>query len=643
MKEQIIGKYRILEEIGRGGMGVVYKGRHLSLHNRYAAIKTLPAQLASDEVFLKKFMDEAEILAKLHHQNIVNIYDIEIQDETYFLIMEFVNGRTLAQLLKSHGPFPPDEAARIIRDTARALSHSHAKGIIHRDIKPANIMIDENGVVKVTDFGIARATESAVTHSVIIGTPKYMPPERIKAEKDIDGRSDIYSLGIVFYEIVTGRVPFNDNSEFAVLEKQVKEPPPPPSSLVYDFPLSYEKIILKCLEKDKQNRYPDCEELVSSLEKAISRRKSALSGPETGTVTGIAADTGPRFRRVFVPAAAVLLLVAAVIVYMLVSGRGKPEPGGHKPLAGPESTAVRAVITPARPHVQESALKLRLFHERNDELLSVIKNRKGPVTEADIHRLLVLKTGIKAGSPENSELLPALSAFLDSMEIVTSVKQGDCDILLAVSGRDTDLKVTVESNVYGNDPAKSHVEVLSAVNRNVLFSDLDAVIKRNFCFSALHALSLINPTCNEIGVKVKTSGKTDRIFQIGDSINICLTPVRNGYPLLFDINLDGIYLLFPQAGEGENLLKSGRTKCSGDIEVSPPTGNEMILAMVFSGKDLVRIRDYFSGTPQGFYRWSYEPADRNSAISLCERLVERLSNEPFDRWCTKSIFIKTIK
>jgi len=644
MQEKIIGKYKILEEIGRGGMGVVYKGRHLSLSNLLAAIKTLPAQLASDEILLGKFMAEADILAKLQHQNIVNIYDIETQDETHYLIMEFVNGQTLAQLLKTQGVFSPDKAARIICDVALALSHSHAKGIIHRDIKPANIMIDENGVVKVTDFGIARATEStSLTQSVIIGTPKYMAPERIKAEKDIDGRSDIYSLGIVFYEIVTGKVPFHDNSEFAVLEKQVKEPPPPPSSLIYDFPMAYEKIILKCLEKNKVDRYSGCEDLVASLRNAISGRKSVASGIEVNANEKVKKGKMPRFGRIVFLGGAALIILVALIFFMFPDRLSwLPNPEEVRSKQG-LTTVVHSEREPAAPVPEKIAPSLRPFKSKNEEMLASIKDQGGAVSEADVQRLLTVTAGVTSEVNGNPDFFSSLESFLDSKQMITKVDNGACDVLLTISGYDQDEKLTVQSNVYGDEIMKSHVEVLSAINKEVLFSELDAIIERDFCFSALRTLSSLNLRKDEIGIKIETSGKTDRIFQIGDSINICVTPKRKGYCMLFDINLDGIYLLFPQAGQEKNLLKAGETWCSGTIEVSPPTGNEMVFAMMCSEEDMLPLQNYHFTQSQAFYRWSYDLSDPDNAASLCEKLLGNLSNEPLDMWCTKSIFIKTIR
>lgn len=630
-----------MEEIGRGGMGIVYKGVHLSLGNRLAAIKTLPAQLAGDDIFLKKFMYEADILAKLHHQNIVNIYDIEAQEDAYYLIMEYVKGKTLAELIKSRGMFPPDQAAGIIRDVALALSHSHAKGIIHRDIKPANIMIDENGVVKVTDFGIARATEgAAVTHSVIIGTPKYMPPERIRDEKDLDGRSDIYSLGIVFYEMVTGRVPFHDDSDFSILEKQVKEPPPPPSEFIYDFPEAYEKIILECLEKNKEDRYPDCSALAAALQSAIARREGGNGKTDAEDIKSGGKIRTSVWKR-FLIYGGILALLVIILGYM-ISRPPRPLPvdgaSERQPLAGHSETGAGKDVGDL------PVVSLRSFKLRSEALTEFLEKKSGDVAQGDLRRELALKIGVKNAVGENKkamEIFSLLGAYLGKVALAIQVEKGYCDVILTLTEAPSGFHVILKSNVYGDAMMDSYEEKLAVANMEDLFSELDAIFRRNYCFNALRVLSALNPVNEGIGIEVETSGKTDRVFKIGDTINICMTPEQQRYCMLCDVNLDGIYLLFPQTSMRENLLAAGQTKCSGTIEVSPPTGNEMVFAMMVSEKYLLLLEPDYFRQAKAYHRWSYDLADAENAMWLCETLLMNLIKEPFDRWCTKSIFIKT--
>jgi len=660
MKEKVIGKYKILDELGRGGMGVVYKGKHATL-NRFAAIKVLPAQLASDELCLQRFMREADTLARLQHQNIVNIYDIETQDETQYLIMEYVNGQTLADILSSRGPFAPDEAAKIIKDVALALSHSHVKGIIHRDIKPANIMIDEEGVVKVADFGIARVMEDySVTKTGVIGTPKYMSPERIKGEKDIDGRSDIYALGIVFYEMVTGEVPFSDENEFSILEKHIRTAPPPPSNVRSDLPKVYEKIILRCLEKNTKARYPTCNELIASLEDAFSKRASVLEStgasdttkavvrglqPKITTVlhSKVAAlkETTTSTKRLFLLLGAIIIVIAIAIPFMIKdSSDHSPSSDGIGSSQVDPDADTASELSPLFP--AEKDLTLRSFKAKNDEILSAIENHPGQVTSADIKRWFRIKVGIKDQTKTRSDLVIALRNLIGGIKQIAGIEEDACDILFTLSTNDQGTNLTVQDNVYG-DNLFTHQEVLDAGNQQELLSKLKTILVRNYCFNALFASSVLNPLNEEIGIKIETSGKTDRIFQIGDNINICMTPSRQRYCMLFNINLDGIYMLFPRFGKEKNWLKAGETQCSGSIEVSPPTGNEMIFAIMSSDAQLLSLGELYFNQSQVFHSWTYALSSPDNAVSFCVRLMKTFIDEPVEKWCTKSLFIKTLE
>ncbi len=661
MKEKVIGKYAILNELGRGGMGVVYKGKHTTL-NRFAAIKVLPAQFASDELCLQRFMREADTLARLQHQNIVNIYDLETQDETQYLIMEYVNGQTLADILSSNGPFLPDDAAKIIRDVALALSHSHVKGIIHRDIKPANIMIDEDGIVKVADFGIARVMEDySVTKTGVIGTPKYMSPERIKGELDIDGRSDIYALGIVFYEMVTGEVPFADANEFSILESHIRTAPPPPSNVRSDLPKVYEKIILRCLEKNKEARYPTCSELIASLEDAFSKRASVAEfagKPDTTKVVerglqpkitsvlhskvSALKDSTTSTKRLFLLGAVIIIGLAIVIPFMIKDRSDRPPSSGEMASSQGDHDADSASEASSL-FPDKMGLNLRSFKAKNEELLTVIENHPGEITIADVKRWFRIKVGIKDKTKTSSDLVAALRNLIGEVEQIARIGDKNCDILFTLSPNDQGTTLIVQDNVYGDKALFDHQEVLDVGNQQDLLSRLTTILVRNYCFNALVAASVLNPLNNEIGIKIETSGKTDRKFQVGDNINLCVTPSRRRYCMLFNINLDGIYLLFPRFGQEKNLLKAGETRCSGRIEVSPPTGNEMIFAIMSSEAQLLPSRDLYFDLSQEYHSWSYELSKSDNAVSFCEQLMRTLIDEPAEKWCTKSLFIKTIE
>lgn len=265
-----LGQYKILAEIGRGGMGIVYKAYQTSL-NREVALKVLPAQLSVDENLVKRFHREAEAAARLSHPNIVQIFDINEIEGIHFFAMEYLKGETLTQKMEREGALSIREAVRIASLVTEALSYSHSEGIVHRDIKPGNIMIDSHGHVKVTDFGLARAMESSrlTMTGIIVGTPEYMSPEQARGDP-LDGRADLYSIGLVLYELLTGQLPFEASTPFAMAQKQIYEPIPSLRLIRPEIPLTLEEVILKATQKNPQNRYQRGEDFKSDLEIFLS-------------------------------------------------------------------------------------------------------------------------------------------------------------------------------------------------------------------------------------------------------------------------------------------------------------------------------------------------------------------------------------
>ena len=263
--------YTIEGEVGRGGMGVVYRARDERLQRR-VAIKVLPPELAFQKDIRQRFTREAQTAARLSHPHIVPIHTVGEGEGLVFFIMGYVDGESLSQRLKRRGPLAVEEARRIIKETADALSAAHAVSIIHRDIKPDNILLEgKRGRVMVTDFGIAKALSSSsgatlTGAGVAIGTPSYMSPEQAAGESEIDGRSDLYSLGIVSYQILTGDLPFNAPTVAGILMKQITEPAPLVTDSRPDIPEDLALAVSRCLEKDPENRWPSADSLRRALE-----------------------------------------------------------------------------------------------------------------------------------------------------------------------------------------------------------------------------------------------------------------------------------------------------------------------------------------------------------------------------------------
>ena len=260
-------RYEILGRIGSGGMADVYKGKDHKL-NRFVAIKVLKSTYRSDETFIKKFLSEAQAAAGLMHPNVVNVYDVGQDRGLYYMVMELVEGITLKDYIEKKGKLSAKETISISIQMVTGIQAAHNCHIIHRDIKPQNIIISTEGKVKVTDFGIARAASSNTISSDVMGSVHYSSPEQAR-NGFVDGKSDIYSLGIVMYEMVTGRVPFDGDTTVAVAIQHLQEEIVPPSAYAPNLPISMEKIILKCTQKNPDRRYESMTALLTDLRKAL--------------------------------------------------------------------------------------------------------------------------------------------------------------------------------------------------------------------------------------------------------------------------------------------------------------------------------------------------------------------------------------
>jgi len=293
--------YELDTEIGRGGMGVVYRAKDRRL-KRVVAIKVLPPELAFRSEIKTRFLREAETAAQLNHPNIVDIYAVDDAEGIVYFVMAYITGDNLAKRLHQQGAMSVDETRRVLRDVADALAYAHERGVIHRDIKPDNILIDaQSGRPMVTDFGIARAVtegDSRLTATgIAIGTPTYMSPEQAAGERTIDGRSDLYSLGVLGYQMLTGEPPFTANSTPAILVKHISELPTPLEQRRSDVPPDLARIIMTLLEKEPANRFPSANAVVVALDtgkmppRPVTATTSAAPVAPKPVATGLGAQT----------------------------------------------------------------------------------------------------------------------------------------------------------------------------------------------------------------------------------------------------------------------------------------------------------------------------------------------------------------
>jgi serine/threonine protein kinase len=265
MSGQIIGKYKLLDKLGEGGMGEVYRGVNMMVE-REVAIKFLRPELANQPQVVERFRSEAVTLAKLNHPNIATLYDFDRQGESFIMVLEFVRGVSLDNVIQQRGVIPADQAVPIFCQVLDGIQHAHEWGIIHRDIKPANMMLTEKGTLKVLDFGIARilGTARMTRQGNIIGTIEYMSPEQVRG-METDARSDIYSLGMLLYEMLTGRCPFEIQNEFELMKAQIEHYPAPPRSLNPAIPEVVEQAIWRAIQKDPAQRFQSAAEFRTFL------------------------------------------------------------------------------------------------------------------------------------------------------------------------------------------------------------------------------------------------------------------------------------------------------------------------------------------------------------------------------------------
>ena len=278
---QTLGSYRIINQVGQGGMATVYKAYQPSM-DRNVAIKVLPSQLAESKEFTARFQQEAHIIARLEHPHILPVFDYGESDGVTYFVMRYLEAGTLKTKMEA-GQLSWTEIDRLFTQLAEALGYAHSHGVIHRDLKPANALVDEQGNLFLTDFGIAKLLESASPRltqtDAIMGTPAYISPEQAKALQ-VDQRSDIYSLGIILYEMVTGRVPFTADTPLAVILKHVSDPLPLPSIIKPDIPESIERVILKALAKEPNDRYSTTAEFLSAWKSALQDKDTVRRAPE---------------------------------------------------------------------------------------------------------------------------------------------------------------------------------------------------------------------------------------------------------------------------------------------------------------------------------------------------------------------------
>lgn len=365
-----VGPYQVMEQLGQGGMATVYKAYHAAL-DRYVALKVLHQAFNEDSTFISRFQREARVVARLEHSNIVPVYDYAEHDGRPYLVMKFIEGDTLKARL-NQGPLSAAEIEQVVDSVGSALAYAHKQGVLHRDIKPSNVLISREHVMYLADFGLARIAqdgESTLSADSIMGTPQYISPEQAMGKKDLDNKTDIYSLGVMLYEMVVGRVPFTADTPFSIIHDHIYTPLPLPRSVNPDVPEAVERVLLKALAKDRLDRYQTVEELIHSFKQAwvdsgvpmqgtsIKMRPSNLKEEtkarraDSVAKTEIAKSPEKKRKSLWIWAGGSIVLILCLVVG-LVAVRNRPGAFSLRPTAVP--TATNTVVpevtdTPALP------------------------------------------------------------------------------------------------------------------------------------------------------------------------------------------------------------------------------------------------------------------------------------------------------
>jgi serine/threonine protein kinase len=566
------GRYEIIEELGTGGMGRVYRAHDIKL-NEEVALKLIKPEIAAEKRVIERFRNELKTARKIRHKNVCGMYDFHEEGKTLYLTMEYVRGEDLKSLIHRMKALTVGAAVSIARQVAEGLSEAHKLGIVHRDLKPGNIMIDKEGQAKIMDFGIARSLAGGGTtaEGAIIGTPEYMSPEQVEG-KEADQRSDIYALGIILFEMVTGRLPFEGDTPFSIANKQRSEPPPDPRKLNPQIPAELGRVILRSLEKAKEKRYQTTAEFLADLgtvEEALPTSERISAGPKPKTSREFTIRYTPK--KLLIPAAGLIVVAVLAILFW--------HPPSHKKGINVSSAKPSLAILPFENYSGDASLEnwrygfpellitglssskyLKVL--RQDEVNDVLKklnltegkaltsgNIKKIAQEAEVTSLLKASF-VKAGpnfiitatlvSGQTGETQATLSMKAQTIEnilgggldgLVKEIKQG---LNITQEQMASDIDVEIGKVMTRNPEALKYYIEGEKFHLDVKYEDAIASLNKAVELDPEFAMAyrMLGVNYNRIGQDAKSMESYEKAFQFKDRM-----PPREYYILQGDRNV----------------------------------------------------------------------------------------------------------